>query len=730
MLRYAITIFLSAFLLFQVQPLIARFILPWFGGGPSVWTACMMFFQVVLLAGYAYAHFIASRLPSRAVIYTHLALLVASLVLLPIGPDPDVWKPETSELPVARIVFLLAATIGLPYFLLSSTAPLVQEAFHRATGREPYRLYALSNAGSFLALLSYPFVFEPQLRLAAQTWLWSAGYVAFVLLCGYSVWGLMKPAASAPASSRRAAQSAEPAPRAAWSTVAVWLALSACGSVMLLATTNQMAQEIPSVPFLWMLPLALYLLSFIICFERDRWYQRWIFWTLLGPAIALACYAIWEVESISFNQLLVIYPSVLFVCLMVCHGELARSRPAASQATYFYLVVAAGGALGGVLVAVVAPLVLPDYWEFQIGLVATVLLTAVAAIVSSEQRAAERFARRARSAGEGRPEGWWIVRLAKWGLAAEVLVAAIAGVVFASSRTPTGIQRTAVATLRNFYGVLRVTDNTNPGHPYGPYRLLKNGHVDHGAQFNDPQNARVPTSYYTAQSGLGMAIAHHPRRQAADPANRSLRIGVIGLGTGTIAAHCQQGDTIEFYEISPEVVSVAYDHFTYLKDTAGKVDITLGDARIEMERQLAAGESQKFDVLAIDAFSSDSIPVHLLTHECVQLYRQLLKPDGILCIHISNLYLDLSRVVRGIAVEEKVPCEFLENFGNHPPFAHFAVWGLLTTNQAFWNDPAVVAAVNASRIYTGPPVVWRDDYSSLWQVLAPPERRIAPRNGR
>ncbi len=343
MLRYALTIFLSAFLLFQVQPLIGKVILPWFGGSPAVWTACMLFFQVLLLCGYSYAHLVTSRLSGKGLAALHGVLLLLALWFLPVAPGEG-WKPTGGEPPIVRILGLLTFTIGLPYFLLSTTGPLLQEGFRRETGHPPYRLYALSNVGSLLALLTYPFVFEPQLTLHTQVLAWSAGYLVFTGLGLWSVlvffrrWGVPNvPAddAGAPA-----------AERPATAQIMLWLALAACGSVMLLATTNQLCQEVTSVPLLWVLPLSLYLFTFIICFDHERWYHPGTFTVLLVVALALVCYAMFFGKEVSVWGQLAIYSAALFVCCMVCHGELVLSKPAPQHATLFYLMVAAGGRWG------------------------------------------------------------------------------------------------------------------------------------------------------------------------------------------------------------------------------------------------------------------------------------------------------------------------------------------------------------------------------------------------
>jgi hypothetical protein len=688
MIRYPITIFLSAFLLFQVQPLIGKLILPWFGGTPAVWTACMLFFQVLLLGGYSYAHLVTSRLTASSLAVLHGGLLLVSLAFLPIAPSA-LWKPTGTELPLVQILGLLLFTIGLPYFLLSTTGPLLQESFHRETGRTPYRLYALSNIGSLLALLTYPFVFEPQFTLRTQTQAWSAGYLAFVVLGLWSAAAFLRVWRAAPGHvSAQSPPVDEPRPTAR--QIGMWLALAACGSVMLLATTNQMCMEVTSVPFLWVLPLSLYLFTFIICFDHERWYHRGTFLVLLGVAVLLACYAIFEGNSMPIPRQLAIYSSTLFICCMVCHGELVLTKPAPKYATLFYLMVSAGGALGGVLVAVVAPLVLNGYWEYHLGLLVTVALAFAASMKPSQKKTTI-------------PRSVWIVG----GGVAVALSIAVGLVVGRGSRA----EQTLAAT-RNFYGVLRVSRELSPHSDNGPLNELLNGSIQHGFQFLDAEKRRLPTTYYGPPSGVGLAIEHHPRR-AAGP----LRIGVVGLGCGTLAAYGRKGDYLRFYEINPEVVRLSSEYFTYRKDSPAEVEVVLGDARITLERELDEKHPQQFDVLAIDAFSSDSIPMHLLTKESVELYLKHLKPDGILCIHISNRFLDLRGVVLGIARALGIPCVSIQSSDSSQLGLNNANWILLSKNWEFLNDPIVGGAAEASWPTSGRPLVWTDDYGSLWQVL-------------
>jgi len=695
MIRYPLTIFLSAFLLFQVQPLVGKMILPWFGGSPAVWTACMLFFQMLLLGGYAYAHVVSTRLPAKVLTGLHGGLLLLSLAFLPIAPALA-WKPEGSEMPLVRIVGLLTFTVGLPYFLLSTTGPLLQESFRRETGRTPYRLYSLSNAGSLLALLSYPFVFEPQFTLRIQTLSWSAGYAGFVLLCLWSTAEFVRLWRAQPQAAAEAVPGTA-APRPAVRTILLWLALAACGSVMLLATTNQLCMEVTSVPFLWVLPLSLYLLTFIICFDHERWYPRRAMTVLLAVAVIAGCVGLFQGHELEVWEQLVLFCGAMFICCMVCHGELAYSKPAPEHATLFYLMVSAGGALGGLFVAIVAPLIFTGYWEYPLSLIATIALAFIAGQESTTGRIEL-------------PRPIWIV-----GGAIVVTLSVAVGLVIARQGFS---QQSTLESTRNFYGVLRVNRDGSMTDDNGEFHELIHGTIQHGFQYLDEDKRGLATSYYGHGSGVGLAIDRHPRRRAEAPADRTLRIGVVGLGTGTLATYGLPGDVIQYFEINPEVVRLSEEYFTYRKDSLAKVEIIMGDARLNLEKQRDEKDPHKFDVLAIDAFSSDSIPMHLLTEEAVRLYLERLKPDGILCIHISNRFLDLDGVCLAIAQKLDWPIVLVDSASEDELGTNKASWILITKNQQFLADEAVQEAIDADWPGDREPVLWTDDYGSLWQVMS------------
>ncbi|MBN1909873.1 MAG: fused MFS/spermidine synthase [Pirellulales bacterium] len=702
MIGYALTIFLSAFLLFQVQPLAGKYILPWFGGTPSVWTTCMLTFQVLLLVGYAYAHGLATWIKPRRQGTVHLAFLAVSLWFLPIIPDES-WKPMGNELPTWRILCLLAATIGPPYLLLSTTGPLLQSWFARSyPGRSPYRLYALSNVGSLAALVSYPFLFEPMMRLATQAWTWSIGYMVFALLCaGLAVrlaW--VRPKAGDVAAEQLDTSHAqeEITPPSRLDAI-LWLAFSTCGSVLLLATTNQMCQEVAVVPFLWVLPLALYLLTFIICFDREKWYQRAVYGPLLVVAVVGATAVMWVGPDVPFWVQIVVYPGSMFVCCMVCHGEMVRRKPHPRYLTRFYLTVAAGGALGGALVSLVAPVIFSGYLEYPLGLAACCVLFLAGLYADPTSAIGRRRTARMKtimivgSVASGMALG---IYLFTFGLA-------------------------ALKQSRNFYGVLQVWEGRNTEADYD-FRSLYHGRILHGFQFLDEGKTEWPTSYYGLESGAGLAVRFHPRRGGDETHPKPLQIGVIGLGAGTMAAHGKPGDRIRFYEINQDVIQFSKEYFTFLADSRARgadVDVVLGDARISLERALAEGRPEEFDVLVVDAFSSDSIPVHLLTHECCEIYWKHLKPDGILAIHISNRFLDLGPIVRGLANEfgHKNVMVDSKSEDDDPHGVDSATWVLVTSNDAFLESDPVRKARDAWPDNAPAPIVWTDDFSNLFQVL-------------
>ena len=672
---YAATIFVSAFILFLVQPLMAKQILPWFGGSAAVWTTCMVFFQVALLIGYAYADASIRWLKPRAQVALHCTLVAVSLAALPIIPSAA-WKPLGDEDPTWQILGLLLATIGMPYLLLSTTGPLVQAWFARSfPSGTVYRLFALSNFASLLALVGYPFLFEPWIATRTQTWIWSGAYGLFaVLVVMASIRSLKAPAepqAAMPSASSGAAPAALAPPSGGEQFT--WLALSALGSYLLLGISNHITINVASIPFLWLLPLTLYLITFILCFEGRGWYSRRIF---ALPLFAVLCAMAWglhaEGEVLPILIEIPLYSVGLFICCMFAHGELAAMRPAPRWLTRFYLMLSLGGAIGGLLVGIVAPKFFSGYWEVGVGLIAT----SIAAL--------------------------WVVRQAA--LAMRLTAVAVVGVcvVYVWLYVDSMVSDARLMS-RNFYGSLRVKDE-GASTDRDATRNLLHGVILHGKQFLAPDRRDELTTYYGPTSGVGRAIAS---RQALGP----VRVAVVGLGTGTLAAWGRPGDTFRFYELDPEVIEVARHHYGFLRDSRARIETVAGDARLQLERE----SPQRFDVLVIDAFSSDSIPVHLITREALAAYQKHLSPQGIVAFHVTNRFLKLAPVVADLAREAGMTAVRVFDAPDHGPFNN-TDWVLVSRNPALERDPALKDATTAFEKIPGLRP-WTDDYSALFRVL-------------
>jgi hypothetical protein len=722
MAYFALCIFLSAFLLFQVEPMIAKIILPWFGGTPAVWSTVVLFFQMLLTGGYAYAYWLLRR--SRRREFVHLALLGVSLVLMlvlglmwksPITPSAS-WKPQGAVFPVWEIFKLLFISVGLPYFLLSSNSPLIQAWFDRAfPGKIAYRLYALSNVGSLLGLVTYPVLVEPYLTLTWQGRVWS---LAYVLYAGLAASGAVKslrvrqkadslvdaqPNDTAPSCQVELVETLSRGPRPVAKDYILWIALAATASVLLLAVTSKITQEVAVIPFLWVLPLTIYLLTFVLAFSGGRWYSRQIFLLLFFISTLLAGWALGRSDALGILEQIGIYALVLFTACMVCHGELYRLRPHPAHLASFYLMVSIGGALGGAVINFVAPYIFKGFWELPLGLALCWLVFLVVTLVS-------------RSSVLNR----WVF------VANEVLL--LSAFVIACVRSCQQIRADLINDLyiqRNFYGVLRVRQRdfyaVIPIHlesigqylnSYHRYALI-HGVTVHGYQFHDDMLRDLPTSYYGKTSGGGLAILNHPNR------DKGMRVGVLGLGVGTLAVYGQPGDVYHFYEINPAVIRLAEgenSYFTYLSDSQAKVEIVPGDARLSLEQELAAGQPQNYDVLLLDVFSSDSIPVHLLDAESFRVYLQQLSPEGILAIHISNRRLDLVPVVWTLADHFGL-ARVLINGPGDGVITYQSMWILLARDPALLTNPAIASHAEPMNGYVSHVRLWTDDYNNLFQIL-------------
>ncbi len=843
----------------------------------------MLFFQAALLGGYLYAHVLCGKLSLRSQAITHLAVLGLSVILLPIAPDES-WKPLADQSPLARIMMLLVATVGGPYFVLASTGPLMQKWFSQTSPeRSPYRLYALSNIGSLLALLSYPIVFEPWLTLHQQVVLWTALYVTFACCAAWCAVRVLKHATStissvAVAASGPPSESLAAEVRPSILRVLLWLSLSACGSVVLLATTNQLCIDVATVPFLWILPLSLYLLSFIICFDQPRWYDRRAFGALLVVCVSMACWAVDFGADLDLIKQVVIFSAALFACCMSCHGELVQSRPSPKYLTLFYLVISAGGVLGGLFVAIVATNLFTGYWEYPISLVACCVTTLAAMCYQRVWNSPPSLAYWAWFTGAGvvvlttlqlvwiphhllldavdevvlfgglgvwiivglvainardpsKITAWawlnwalpsliWFIAVGQWraphvmtmrlsfllagswlitfavaylfqwgatwfslarqkwlGYGLLISLASIALIFSYQQRwltmSQTRIMAAAVACglvitwvavrfrgaerrplrpllgacvwlplgslvaimgydlwhvtktdsddvvhrSRNFYGVLNVEYEGAEGDDefsMPPKYQLTHGQILHGFQYEDDYWGMQPTTYYGKQSGVGLAISSaRGRKQDGE----GIRVGVVGLGTGTIAAYGTEHDDFQFYEINPAVRDLSGRFFTYLQRTAAKTTVKIGDARIVMDRERQNGQHQQFDVIAVDAFSSDAIPVHLLTAECGEVYRQHLAEDGILAIHISNRFLELDPVVRGLAQQLGWQAVRIDNDEDDSEGVYSSTWVLLTPNTSV-ADELQRSPYFAAWGDDEPILLWTDDFSGLWQILS------------
>lgn len=750
MLLYALTILVSAFLLFQVEPVIAKIILPWFGGSAAVWTTCLLFFQMVLLLGYLYAHAVVRYLKPRTQMILHTALLLVSIAALPIYPKLA-WKPTGGEEPTLAILTLLTLSVGLPYFLLSTTGPLIQAWYaRRFKGAMPYRLYALSNAGSMFALISYPVLFEPVFGTHRQAMIWSIAYFAFITLC--IITALRSGNDLTAAHTEDVAGEHRPGSR----QYALWIALPACASVLLLATTNHLSQNVAAIPFLWVLPLSIYLLTFILCFEGSGWYQRNPYLQLLAVALASMAFAdsVDATGAVPIKILVPLFSLGLFTCCMVCHGELARLKPHPKYLTHFYLMISAGGALGGLFVALIAPQFFHALYEFQIGIALCAILTLIvlqgdheyswfaqllpparlltaaaamliAASIAYTMRgplldAANKVAHVFSGANEPRgvDNEMVVVLMAACAIVAlfalrggrvkghltaiavETLGLVLIGYIGYHMRQLTADYR---VTVRNFYGALRVRDSGPPSE-FDATRTLTHGTINHGEQFLNPARRDLPTTYYGPGTGVGLAIREKGK-------TRAIRVGVIGLGTGTLASYGREGDYFRFYEINPLVLRLARTEFTFLNDCKARLDVAMGDARLSLEKE----PDEHFDVLAVDAFSSDSIPVHLLTYEAMKIYFRHLNPDGILAVHISNRYLDLAPVLEGEVKATGRIARLIDNDEDESQDVFSATWVLITSPASGFDaeEMSHSAEIASSRHVR----LWTDDYSNLFQIL-------------
>ena len=685
--------FLSAFLIFQIQPMIGKLLLPFFGGGASIWSATMLSFQVLLLAGYLYAYFVSSRVaPARQVPVHITLLLVASVALLfnwfirtsPIQPGV-LLQSGFIDMPVVAIVLSILTVVGIPYVALASNSTLMQVWLARSGNKDPYWLYAFSNAGSLLGLVTYPFLIEPVFGLQVQGSIWGTLFLVFI---GTTVYlGL----AVRDAHTTENMPVRQPLPAA--QRIAVWLLLSFIPAMMLLAVTAKITQNIAPVPFLWVVPLVLYLLSFIVAFASERMYSpKAGFQLFMVATIALLASELKFMNSLSVELLCALFP--FFILCWICHGELFSRRPGAHQLQLFYVFVAVGGALGGAFVSLLAPILFDRYLEFYLGMAGMWLLLTLLCLRSNLQKS---------------DRGPSLLR-GRTGIAGACTVLVLFFGIKVNLLDPVGKYG------RNFYGVVRVTEAGSEKKGDRRY-LLYDGVTMHGLQFVDPEKRLIPTAYYTKGSGLALAMRHMQEKK------KKMHVGVFGLGIGTVSAFGRSTDRFSFYEINPKVQNIALGeggYFSYLQDTAAATTLFLGDARLSLEQEEA---SDPFDILIMDAFSSVAIPIHLLTREAMQLYLSKIVPsEGIIVINTSNNHIDIWPVCRAHANAMQLHSVLISNYDADEPESAASDFALLSADKELLES---IAAAKESPPTVYPPsdsdvdarFLWTDDYSNLFNVL-------------
>jgi spermidine synthase/uncharacterized membrane protein (UPF0136 family) len=676
---YAVTVIVGACLLFLVQPLIAKIILPWFGGTSAVWSAALVFFQACVLGGYSYAHWLTTHVSPKRQSLIHGALLIVSCLMMPILPS-EALRPDGTGDPALQILLLLTVTVGLPSLILSATSPLLQVWYMRGTGSEPpYWLFAWSNAGSLLALLSFPLLLEPAFGARTLALGWSGLFVAFaVLLIGLAYQNSKRSDSSAAEVDEPTAQTNAPAPTL--SRMALWLLLSGCASALLVTVSANLSANVAPIPLLWVVPLALYLLTFILAFGNHRIYHQSRFFPLVALSIGGLAYLYTQrLENWPIQYVVPAYLGSLFIICMACHGELVMRRPAGPYLTRFYLLISLGGVLGGAFVGLIAPNIFDSYIELPLLLV---LIAELYVMLQWVRRGSRRTL--------------WLVRV--------VMVLGVLTLMGELLRSELEERRLSVLLQRNFYGTLAVQDD--PPSFELARRYLIHGTISHGYQYVHEELRRLPSSYFSRHSGVGLALT-------ALQSDGPVRMGVVGLGVGVMSGYVRNGDYARLYEINPAVVDIANSHFTFLPAArqAGDVEVLLGDARLTLESQTP----QAFDLLAIDAFSSDAIPTHLLTREAFELYFKHLKPDGVLAVHISNRYIDLVPVCARSAQHVNRSARVVRSISDGT--YDTSIWVLVTSNQELFQRPQFANAsmyeATAAESFQG----WTDQYSSVWPLL-------------
>lgn len=785
LLVFTLSIFVSAALLFLVQPMTAKLILPLLGGSPSVWNTCMVFFQAMLLGGYFYSHLLSKIRGMTAQAIVHVLLLAAAAIALPLGLPKGATPPDAGS-PIPWLLTTLALTAGLPYFIVSTTGPLLQRWFSRTThphAADPYFLYAASNAGSILGLLAYPFLIEPLIPLSRQGWIWSLGYALFgagVLACAWLTRRNLQPADAALATPAPTAASVTPATRITFRQRLLWIALSAVPSSLMLGVTNHISTDVAAVPLLWVIPLTLYLLTFILAFS---------------PRVPITVFNLSKILPIAMVALTVVllmrarnplwpiatlHIGTFFIAAWMCHGRLAASRPAVAGLTEFYLWIAVGGVLGGMFNALLAPMVFPFFLEYPIALAAALLLRpreeeadeqTKPAVAAAPNRRAVTAARKEEAADQARPatpSHQLFAALKRWALGpvlGPIIVAVLTyslpdllyifsdvGLAISNAFSALGfagdrglrfalllppllmlflLSRRVLPFALGFLVLMSayvVRSATEHGHLlysertfFGLYDVfasssndihtLRHGTTMHGAQFWHPQDRFLPLTYYHSTGPIGEVFKTYWNDPRLD------ECAFVGLGTGTLAAYGKAGRNLTFFEIDPAVVRIASnpDYFTYLTDSDSKPRIIVGDARI----RLAQEPDGKYGLIVLDAFSSDAIPVHLMTKEAVEIYVRKTRPDGLIAFHISNRYFDLSHVLGAIGDDLKLvgygrrDDASPQDAANGKADSH---WIVLAKNWEAINRLNTNGNWFMLRRLPGDPL-WTDDFSNVLSVL-------------
>jgi hypothetical protein len=721
-LRSILATFLGSFLLFLLEPMVAKALLPRFGGSSLVWNGSLLFFQGLLLAGYAYAHIGVRRLGLQKGAKTHFMVLGLAVVGLVLFVGPWLWKEKAvSGFPIGDLLLTLFLTTALPFFVLSAGTPLIQRWFGASDdpqASDPYFLYAASNFGSLIGLLSYPALLEPAMGLQTQRLGFGIGLLLYVGVLATCV----KPALAAKADEHEIAPELHVAPKLALK----WAALAAAPSALLLAVTSDLTKNVAPIPLLWVLPLGLYLITFIIAFS-GRKVTFWEKFTRYGlPIILFPSAVMVAVPSSSLILGLSVSLLTFFVLTLACHLELARQRPEPKFLTAFYLWLSVGGALGGLCVALIAPVLFSDLTELPLALFACAAfyawssrerdfrwkwmdlvwpVVAVVALVWVRQGTVGIWLHWSLEVATTHRYDWiyLVLLLFLFSSLRTVRFALTFGAFLLSNVIVDQGADTVLEVSRNYYG-----SHTVKSYSKDTWHMLVNGSTIHGAQCMLPDQRREPMTYYTKTGPVGQALL------PTEKAYPQLQIGAVGLGSGTISAYGRAGDTIEFFELNPAIKRMAYDRklFTYVTDSAANVSVTLGDARLSLE-SIPDG---KYDVLILDAFSSDSIPVHLLTKEAYALYSKKLKPDGMLLVHTSNRFLKLSDVVISTAASEGFVADFASDAMQVATSYHAATtWVAMAKNKnrlkliegGLWQPKAPSEATP----------VWTDDYSNVFKVL-------------